>query len=72
MNLYVCGSSSKGNCYILESEAGKIILDCGVNFREVQKALNFNLKNFYQKNIFDYTYKKSPVKLEIFLYLIKF
>ncbi len=45
MNLYVCGSSSKGNCYILESEAGKIILDCGVNFREVQKALNFNLKN---------------------------
>lgn len=45
MKLYVCGSSSKGNCYIVESKAGKIILDCGVNFRVVQKALNFNFKN---------------------------
>lgn len=45
MKLYVCGSSSKGNCYIVESEAGMIILDCGVAFREVQKQLNFNFKN---------------------------
>ena len=45
MNLFVCGSSSKGNCYIVESKAGKIILDCGVNIREVQKALHFNFKN---------------------------
>ena len=45
MNLYVCGSSSKGNCYIVESNKKKIILDCGVKFKEVQKALNFNFTN---------------------------
>jgi len=45
MNLYICGSSSKGNCYVVESKAGKIILDCGVNIKEVQEKLNFNFKN---------------------------
>lgn len=45
LKLYVCGSSSKGNCYIVESKAGKLILDCGINFREVQKELQFNFNN---------------------------
>jgi len=45
MKLYVCGSSSKGNCYIIKSQAGMLILDCGTDFREVQKQLNFSFKN---------------------------
>lgn len=43
MNLKVIGSSSKGNSYILETETGSLILDCGVRFREIQKALDFDL-----------------------------
>lgn len=45
LKLYVCGSSSKGNCYIVESKAGKIILDAGITFKEIQKELNFTFKN---------------------------
>lgn len=45
MKLYVCGSSSKGNCYIVKSKAGTLILDCGIAFREVQKQLNFSFKD---------------------------
>ena len=43
MRLKVIGSSSKGNAYILETETDALILDCGVPFREIQKALNFDL-----------------------------
>ncbi len=43
MNLKVLGSSSKGNCYLIEAgEKDKLILDAGVNFKDVQKELNFN------------------------------
>lgn len=43
MRLKVIGSSSKGNSYILEADTGSLILDAGVPFREIQKALNFDL-----------------------------
>lgn len=38
------GSSSKGNCYLLEYKNKVLILDAGVSFKEVQKALNFNIE----------------------------
>ena len=38
------GSSSKGNCYLLEYKNQVLILDAGVSFKEVQKALNFNIE----------------------------
>lgn len=42
MNLKVIGSGSKGNSYLLESPTGTLILDAGVKFIEIQKALDFN------------------------------
>jgi phosphoribosyl 1,2-cyclic phosphodiesterase len=45
MKLKVIGSSSKGNCYILETQTGSLLLDAGVPFKEIQKALNFNISN---------------------------
>lgn len=45
MRVQVLGSSSKGNSYILESCGNKLIVDAGVSFKEVQKALNFNFND---------------------------
>lgn len=43
MRLQVLGSSSSGNCYLIEvNNKEKLILDAGVNFRVVQKELKFN------------------------------
>ena len=43
MKLKVLGSSSSGNCYLIETaKKDKLILDAGINFKDVQKELNFN------------------------------
>lgn len=44
MKLKVLGSSSSGNCYILDAHEEILILDAGVNFKEVQKALEFDFR----------------------------
>ncbi len=44
MNLKVLGSSSKGNCYILENETEALVIECGVPFADVKKAIDFNIK----------------------------
>lgn len=43
MKLRVLGSSSSGNCYLLESETECLIVEAGISFLEVKKALNFNI-----------------------------
>lgn len=43
MQLKCLGSSSKGNCYILENQDEALILECGIPFLEVKKALDFNI-----------------------------
>jgi phosphoribosyl 1,2-cyclic phosphodiesterase len=43
MNLRVLSSNSRGNCYILENDSEALILEAGVKFAEVQRALNFNI-----------------------------
>lgn len=43
MNLKVLGSNSSGNCYLLQTETDTLILDCGMKYRDIQKALNFDL-----------------------------
>ncbi len=43
MNLKIISSSSKGNCYILENEKEALLLECGVKFSEIKKAINFNI-----------------------------
>jgi phosphoribosyl 1,2-cyclic phosphodiesterase len=43
MRLIVIGSNSQGNCYLLENDNEALIIECGVRFAEVKKALKFNL-----------------------------
>lgn len=45
MKLTTLASGSKGNCYILESRGEKLLLECGINFKEIQKGLNFDYSN---------------------------
>ena len=44
MKLTVVGSGSSGNTYILSNEQEAIILDAGMPFLEVKKALKFRIK----------------------------
>lgn len=45
MKLIVLGSSSAGNGYILKGNNSSLIIEAGVPFAEVKRALNFNIKN---------------------------
>lgn len=45
MKLHIINSNSKGNAYILEASGGEaLLLECGVRFDELKKALRFNLR----------------------------
>lgn len=44
MILKVLGSSSQGNCYILENEKEALIIEAGVRFVELKKALGFDIR----------------------------
>lgn len=44
MELKVLGSSSSGNCYILDNGTEALILEAGIRFLDVKKALGFNLR----------------------------
>lgn len=44
MKLKVLGSGSSGNCYILESDTEALIIEAGLPFMEVKKALNFDVR----------------------------
>ena len=41
MNLYVIGTGSKGNCYLLCENNHYIVLDCGLKFQEITSYTNF-------------------------------
>ena len=43
MKLEVLASGSSGNCYLLHTSAGTIILEAGVKWADVLKALNFDI-----------------------------
>lgn len=43
MKLTVIGSSSSGNCYIIQSDTEAIILEAGVGLDKAKKALGFNV-----------------------------
>lgn len=43
MKLKVLSSGSSGNCYILENDNEALIIEAGLPFMEVKKALNFNV-----------------------------
>ncbi len=44
MTLKVLGSESSGNCYLLESFFEILIIEAGISFHEVKKALNYDLR----------------------------
>ena len=43
MKLIVLGSSSKGNCYILDNGKEALIIEAGVSFKAVAKAINYDV-----------------------------
>jgi phosphoribosyl 1,2-cyclic phosphodiesterase len=43
MNLHVISTGSKGNCYILDTPRGRLLLDCGVRIQTIKEALGFDL-----------------------------
>lgn len=43
MELKVLGSSSSGNCYILDNGNEALILEAGIRFADVKKALGYNI-----------------------------
>lgn len=43
MRLKVIGSSSCGNCYLIYNETECIVLECGISFKEVKKAMSFDI-----------------------------
>ncbi len=44
MQISIVGTGSKGNCYVIQNDNEALIIECGVRFSEVKKALGFNLK----------------------------
>lgn len=42
MQLHVIGSSSKGNCYVLNGQNECLIIEAGVKLLEVKRAIGFN------------------------------
>lgn len=44
MVVRVLGSSSSGNCYIMDDGNEALIIEAGIRFAEVKKALQFNLR----------------------------
>lgn len=44
MRLICLGSSSSGNCYLLENKTECLMIECGIPIKEVKKAMNFNIR----------------------------
>lgn len=44
MKLKIIATGSKGNCYILESDKSALVIDCGISFKEIKKAVDFNTR----------------------------
>ncbi len=42
MRLVTIGSSSAGNCYLLQGKHETLVIECGINTSQVKKALNFD------------------------------
>lgn len=43
MRLKILGSGSSGNCYILSTSTGSLVIEAGLPFKIIQKGLNFDL-----------------------------
>ena len=72
MKLKVLGSSSSGNCYLLESEKSALIIEAGVKLKKIKIALDFEIAKVvgcivthwhedHSKYVFEYM--KSGIKV---------
>lgn len=65
--LTVVGTGSTGNCYILNCDGEKLILDAGVRFAEIKKALNWSIKGVQGVVVththLDHSYSENTIKL---------
>lgn len=43
MELKILGSSSAGNCYLLDNGKETLMIECGVSFRKVLEGMNFDV-----------------------------
>lgn len=41
VDIKVLATGSKGNCYHISDGSTQLLLECGINFRDIQKGLNF-------------------------------
>lgn len=46
MKITCLGTGSKGNCYIIEQEGYKYLLDCGIDFKKIITNVNLNEIDF--------------------------
>lgn len=45
MKLKVLASGSKGNCYILESPTGVLLIEAGIPWKDILQGLNYDISN---------------------------
>lgn len=45
MKLKILGSSSNGNCYVLETRNESLIIECGIRLSRIKRALGWRLSN---------------------------
>lgn len=38
-------TGSKGNCYVVDDGSTTLLLECGISFKEIQRALDFNTRD---------------------------
>ena len=47
VSIQVIGSSSKGNCYLLNDGSSRLMLECGLPWRKIKEAIKFDLANIF-------------------------
>lgn len=71
MKVKILGSSSDGNCYILQGKHETLIIEAGVKFSEIKKALKFDLSQVVGCIITHEHRDHSTALVEILKYGIK-
>lgn len=45
MKLKTIASGSKGNCYLLETDKGSLLIEAGIPIKQIKRTLNYNFSN---------------------------
>ena len=45
MKFKTIASGSKGNCYLLETDTGSLLIEAGIPIKQIKRALNYNFSN---------------------------